>query len=80
MPSYFFDFKIEDAVAIDDEGVELSDTGAAHDHAVSTLAAAFSDVVLEGATQQRLVIGVRDEMGPVLEISAVFDSKILRTQ
>jgi hypothetical protein len=44
------------------------------------LADAIGDSVLEGHSQQHLSVTARDEMGPVLQVSAVIGSTILRTQ
>jgi hypothetical protein len=38
------------------------------------------EAVLEGSSNQRFAVEVRDSAGPVLEIVADFHSKILRTQ
>ena len=58
--------------------MELPDVEAAHNEAVGSLAEMF--VVEEGAIDRRFVINVRDELGPVLEVSAVLGSKIIRKQ
>ena len=64
----------------DDEGIELSDVEAAHVEALGALADALCDVVREGKADQCLAIEVRDEFGPVLEVTAIFGSRILRKQ
>jgi hypothetical protein len=80
MPRYFFDFKAGDVVTPDEEGTELLDVEKAHDEALGSLVDAICDFAKEGHCQQSFVVVVRDEYGPVLNLSAVFDSKILRTQ
>ena len=80
MTLYFFDFRLGDLTAIDDEGLELPDVEAAHDQAVSALVEAARDAISEGAIDQRFSIEVRDQIGPLVEVTAVFGSKILRTQ
>jgi hypothetical protein len=62
------------------EGPELSGAEAAHEEALGALADAICDVFLEGQSDQRLAIAVRDELGPMIEVTAVFSSKILRKQ
>ena len=80
MTRYFFDFRSGGIVSTDDEGQELPDVEAAHGEAIEALADALQDLVLEGQVDQRVVIDVRDDLGPVLEVTAVFGSKILRKQ
>lgn len=80
MTVYFFDFKLGDLISIDDEGLELPNVEAAHDQAVSALVDAARDAISEGAIDQQLAIEVRDEIGLILEVTAVFGSKVLRTQ
>jgi hypothetical protein len=80
MAKYFFDFLVGDIYSLDDEGVELPDTDAAHAEALGALAAAIQDAVAQGQPDQPLTVHVRDDFGPVLEITAVIGSKILRTQ
>jgi hypothetical protein len=78
MTQYFFDFRSNGIVSIDEEGVELPDAEAAHDQAVGALTDAARDAVLAGATAQRFDVQVRDGVGPVLEVTGVFGSKIFR--
>jgi hypothetical protein len=78
MARYFFDFKTDDAFANDEDGVELPNVEAAHNEAVDSLAEMF--VIKEGATDQHFIINVRDELGPVLQITAVIGSTIFRKQ
>jgi len=80
MTQYFFDFRSSGVLSTDDEGQELPDVEAAHREAVEALADALQDFVLEGGIDQRITIDVRDELGPVLQVTAVFGSKLLRKQ
>ena len=80
MARYFFDFRTDDAFMPDEEGADLSDAGTAHEEAIDALADAMRDAALEGSVQQRFAVEVRDELGQVLEVTAVFGSKILRKQ
>ena len=80
MAMYFFDFRSGDIVSIDDEGLELTDVDAAHTEAVQALAAAIQDIITQGRGDQQIAIDVRDNVGAVLEVTAVLGSKILRKQ
>jgi hypothetical protein len=80
MARYFFDFRSSGSSSIDEEGLDLSDMGAAHGAAVDALADGLRDIVIEGAKGQQLAIEVRDELGPVLHIIAVLESKLFRKQ
>ena len=78
MVRFFFDFRAAEWPSRDEEGTELSDVEAAHGEALGALADAICDVVAEGQIDQHLVVAVRDELGPVLEVTAVLNSRILR--
>jgi hypothetical protein len=80
MATYFFDFRAGDVVSLDEEGEELADIAEAHQRAAEVLADAIQTVILEGKAGQHFAVEVRDELGPVLELSAVLGSKILRKQ
>ncbi len=80
MSLYFFDLKSAEIVSRDEEGIELPDAEAAHDAAISALVDAARDAIMEGATDQRLIVEVRNGTGPILEVGGVFHSKIIRKQ
>lgn len=80
MATYFFDFRAGEVFSLDEEGEELADIGEAHQTAAEVLADAIRTVILEGKAGQHFTVEVRDELGPVLELSAVLGSKILRKQ
>lgn len=80
MALYFFDFRSAETFSPDDEGVELPDTEAAHGMALGALVDAARDGVMEGSTGQHFAVEVRNGVGPVLEVTAVFNSRIFRTQ
>jgi hypothetical protein len=80
MVKYFFDFRSDDALSRDDEGAELRDVEAAHGEALDALVDGIRDIVVQGSTGQHFAVEVRDELGAVLEVAAVLQSKILRTQ
>jgi hypothetical protein len=80
MPRYFFDFRSDGVLSTDDEGLELSDADAAHEQAVGALADGICDSVLQGANDQHFAVEVRDDLGRVLQVSAVLESKFFRKQ
>jgi hypothetical protein len=80
MAQYFFDLRSADSFSRDEEGIELPDAEAAHDMALGALVDAARDAVMEGSIDQRFAIEVRNGIGPVLEVGAVFHSKIFRQQ
>jgi len=80
MAHYFFDFRSLNTESLDTVGVELSDAEAAHDMALGALVDAARDAVIEGSLDQRFAVEVRNGIGPVLEVTAIFNSKIFRTQ
>lgn len=65
---------------MDDEGQDLPDIEAAHREAIEALADALQDVVLQARADQHVAVDVRDELGSVLEVTAVLSSRILRKQ
>lgn len=79
MARYFFDFRYVGGSSKDEEGEELPDMCEAHDVAVGTLAEAIKTALVEGGNQ-KLAIEVRDELGPVLSVSAILESKLFRKQ
>jgi hypothetical protein len=80
MTIYFLDFPGGDVFAVGDEGLELTDVDAAHASALHALADALETAVAQGRADQRLTVHVRDALGPILDITAVVTSKILRRQ
>jgi hypothetical protein len=80
MTQYFFDLKSAEIVSRDTDGVELPDAEAAHDMALGALVDAARDAVMEGTLDQHFLVEVRNEVGRVLEVAAVFSSRIFMTQ
>lgn len=79
MERYFFDYRTNGSLAVDEEGHDFLDLDAAHNEAFAALAESIRDNVRSAAgSDQHLVVEVRDARGPVLEVSALFRSKILR--
>jgi hypothetical protein len=80
MAHYFFDFRSAGTFSQDTVGIELPHLEAAHEMALGALVDAACDAVIEGSIGQHFAIEVRNGTGPVLEVTAVFNSKIFRTQ
>jgi hypothetical protein len=80
MANYFFDLRSAETFSRDEEGMELPDAEAAHDMALGALVDAARDAVIEGSLDQRFTVEVRNGTGPVLEVAAVFSSKLFRKQ
>jgi hypothetical protein len=77
---YFFDFRSADAFSLDEEGMQLPDTEAAHEMALGAISDAARDGVAEATLDQCFAVEVRNGTGKVLEITAVFNSRIFWTQ
>jgi hypothetical protein len=56
------------------------DAEAAHSEALGALADALQDVIALGQAGQDVAVEVRDELGPVLRVTALLASEILRKQ
>ena len=80
MAHYFFEFEAKGSLSVDEEGLVLPDIDAAHDQAMAALVGVAEEAVSENMGEQRFAVRVRDAIGPVLEVCAVFDSKIFRKQ
>jgi hypothetical protein len=80
MAFYFFDFRSGEVASIDDEGHELDHIDAAHDEALRAFADAICEAVVQSQADQRFAVEVRDNLGPVLDIKGVIESKIHRKQ
>ena len=78
MVTYYFDFRTGDVLSQDEEGASLPDIEAAHRAAVQAIADAIQGAVLQDLPSRPFLVEVRDDLGRVLEISAVLNSKILR--
>ena len=80
MAQYFFDLRSAGSFSRDEEGVELPDAEAAHNMALGALVDVARDAVIEGSLDQHFAVEVRDGIGPVLEVTAIFNSRIFRKQ
>ena len=76
MVRYFFDLSSADDFLRDEEGVDLPSAESVHDMAIDLLFDAAREGVVEGSIGQRIAIEVRNGIGSVLELVAVFDSRI----
>ena len=76
----FFDFRSAETFSADEEGIELLDAEAAHSMALGALVDAAREAVMEGSTDQNFAVEVRNGTGPVLEVTAIFNSRIFRKQ
>jgi hypothetical protein len=80
MALYFFDLRSGEEFSADETGMELLDAATAHDTALAALVEIVQEAIVEGSIGQRFKVEVRNGIGPVLEITAVFDSTIFRKQ
>ena len=74
---FFFDTRDDENLIEDEEGIELPDLQAAKFMAAESLAEIARDVI-PGATRRILAVEVRDEAGPVMRTTLIFESAILR--
>ena len=77
---YFFDLRADDIVSRDEEGEDLPDVDVAHREALKAFACAIRDAVMQGRSGQEFTVEVRDALGPVLKITGLIASMILRKQ
>jgi hypothetical protein len=80
MAQYFFDLRSGSTFSRDTDGTELPDAEAAHDMALDALVGVAREAVVKGSTGQHFAIEVRNGTGRVLEVTAVFNSRIFRQQ
>jgi len=73
MPRFFFDFRDVNGTTPDADGEEMSDVEAARLEAMTTLGEVGRDFTRQGE-DGRLVIDIRDDSGPVLSVSASFET------
>ncbi len=78
VPLYFFDSRDDDEFIEDESGIEFPDLEAVKVEAARALAEMARDVIL-GSMRRKLAIEVRDEQGPVLIATMIFEAVILRT-
>lgn len=80
MPRYYFDMRIGDEIAPDEEGMELSSIRAVQQEAAHALAkmASADDLLDDDDDARYMSIEVRGDQGPVLEVKFVFKIDWLR--
>ena len=78
MPLYYFDTRDNDDFIEDDVGLEFSNLDAVKVEAARALAELARDVI-PGSLKRKLAVEVRDEEGPVLRATLIFEAVILRT-
>jgi hypothetical protein len=78
VPRYFFDFRDDDALVADDDGLDFDALEDVRDEAATALAE-HAKYVLPGALRRVLSVDVRDEQSePVLQARLVFEVLRLR--
>ena len=77
MPRYFFDIRDGDAIAVDEEGLDLPDLRAAEVEAAQSLAHMAKDMPA-GAERHDMAIEVRTVNGPLFKAAFVFAITRLR--
>ena len=83
MPRYYFDLRDEKGVALDEEGLDLASTRAVQAEAAKSVADMARDAVLSAAStggRQTMAIDVRDEAGPVMQVTFSFVIENLKTR
>lgn len=72
MKRYFFDYRDGDVLVVDEEGLALPSVRAAQTEAVRSLAELVKDSGADAISTGLQAIEVRDEAGPLLDVSFVF--------
>ena len=74
MSIFYFDFRDDEELVIDEEGVELRDLFAVQNEAARALAGlAWDEMRVERSAGKRIAIEVRDEHGPVMNVKFCFE-------
>jgi hypothetical protein len=76
MPRFYFDFE-NGGTTIDDDGEEFPDIERAKIEAITSLGEFAADFTRKGI-EGRLAVRIRDQQGPVLEVTAIIESKPFR--
>jgi hypothetical protein len=72
---YYFDYRANGDVAVDNEGLELPDASAARREATRALSDATRDALLRSAFPESIIIEVRDDNGPVAQAHLTIEEK-----
>jgi hypothetical protein len=79
MPRFYFDFDDDGGTVVDNDGDEYPSIEAAKREAFAALGDAAKDYAsARDPSNQRLIIRLRDKAGAILEVSAAFESKLIR--
>lgn len=75
MAIYYFDLREGDALAVDEEGLELCDMRAVREEAARSMADAARDAILSqcAGSLAQISIEVRDDDGPVIGVRFTFE-------
>ena len=79
MPLYFFDTRDEDEFIEDDVGVDLPDLETVEVVAAQALIELARDAI-PGSARRELAVEVRDEDGPIMRATIMFEAVILRQE
>ncbi|MBP2434041.1 DUF6894 family protein [Bradyrhizobium elkanii] len=81
MPRFYFDLYDGEAMALDEEGLELQSVQAAQAEAAKSLADLARDAIHStSAKPHDMTIDVRDEAGPIMQVKLVFDLQTKRVK
>lgn len=81
MPRYYFDMREEYESVADDEGIELGTLETVHEEAARSLADMARDAIRRrngAGHHHQMAIDVRDDSGPVLQVTLTFTFTIDR--
>lgn len=75
MPRYYFDMRVGELLAPDEEGMEVPTIERAQEEAAHSLADMARDAVRTGprGADHRMAIEVRDDNGPVMQVKFTFE-------
>ena len=77
MSRFYFDFDDHGGTTIDTDGEEFPDIDAAKREALEALGDAARDFARLGA-EDRLSVRIRDAEGAILEVSATFETRLIK--
>lgn len=78
MQRYYFDLVDADGLFEDEEGMLLQDVEAAEKEAGQAVMCAARSVLADTSAPVRLVVKVRDDLGPVLQVRLAVEMEIER--
>lgn len=79
MARYYFDVHVGDHLTIDDDGLELSSQDKAWAEAARAVGELTRDQIPKDLVGQRILVEVRDPLGPVLTVRATCITEQLRS-